>query len=197
MINSRPDDWTERPHAPGIYIVRVKCPPPTLRSRGDPPPIRSVPCLYLVQDPRRHGDEQHAAMIAWCELWGPSEVAQICWERVSELLPLTAGWYRLSLPDVDRFWLLPAVVRRLTPGSSAPGAMTHLERLDRQGAFQRAAWLEAQKVPRKRRRRSLCEELGIDLESPVQQSDGRRRQSAQRSGGRRPQGVQESGGRRP
>jgi hypothetical protein len=92
MIDPRPDDWTERPHEPGVYIVRVKCPPPSLRSRGDPPPIRSVPCLFLVQDPRRRVDEQVAAMIAWCEIWGPSEVAQICWERVSELLPQTAGW---------------------------------------------------------------------------------------------------------
>ena len=153
MIDPRQDDWTERPSAPGVYIVRVKCPPRGLPMRGSPPPIHSVPCLYIVQDPRRRGDEQCAAMIAWCEAWGPSEVAQICWERVSELLPETAGWYRLSLPDVDRFWLMPAVTRLLTPGASSPGAVTHAERLVRQDAFERAAEGEAKKEQRNRKRR--------------------------------------------
>jgi hypothetical protein len=155
VIDPRHDDWTSRPHAPGIYIVRVKCPPPTIPLRGAPR-IRSVPCLYLVQDPRRQGDEQRAAMIAWCEAWGPSEVAQIYWDRVSELLPQTAGWYRLSLPDVDRFWLMPAVTRLLTPGSSAPGSMTHEDRLHRQCRFEAAAKDEARREAKNARRRALA-----------------------------------------
>lgn len=98
--------WTARPHAPGIYLVKAVCEPPLEK--------RTVPCLYMVRDNSR-GTGVLCAMFAWCEAWGPNDVAQIVWENVEEFLPSTRGWYRLTVPDVDRFWLKPAVIRPLPP----------------------------------------------------------------------------------